>query len=286
MKQSLPLHTPIGLVIVLIFLLPATSRAEAPSPLSSYNWAVNASPNLAINPPPEEVVRKFMEDKDSGETGVCSYRFADLRHAKNLSLLVVLNGNGFHGGCGELDIIDRTAAGFEEHSGKFNIFGDDDLHAVARDINGDGKLELIFDSEFTDYRGASHFCYATWPVIYAWDGSNYANVSAQPQFKQFYEQEINAQQQEVAKAKRILSTYKHGNHPWDGDGDPCAMATIAKIQRFLGAPPDTGKADAIRWANSSDPWESGFGADVLSDINGKKPREEEFLDRDDFSPQD
>src|SRR5258708_557453 len=158
-RYAAPLAILLGL---LILLLPLTLLAESkPPPLSSYNWAVNASPNLATNPPPEEAVRNFMVQKDSGETGVCSFRFADLRHAKNLSLLVVLNGNGFHGGCGELDIIDRTPAGFEEHSGKFNIFGGDDLHGGAPAINGAGKLELIFDSEFTDYRGPQQFYYAT-----------------------------------------------------------------------------------------------------------------------------
>jgi hypothetical protein len=50
------------------------------------------------------------------------------------------------------------------------------------------------------------------------------------------------------------------------DGARCAEASIAKIQRLLGAPPNTGMADAIRWANSSDRVEREFAVGVLSDI--------------------
>jgi hypothetical protein len=259
------------LVTLLILLLPAMLRGEAtPRPLSSYNWAVNASPNLANMPPPEEAVRKFMEQKhDNGEsnieTRVCSFRFVDLRHAENLSLLVT-RWDGPRGGCGGLSIVDRTAAGFQEVSGEgSDYYGFDDVNEVLRDINGDGKLELVFYNQFTDYEGAA--CAATWPVIYGWDGSNYANLSAQPRFRPFYEQEIKKLQQEVAETRRTESMYKNSNRRGPStDGARCAEASIAKIQRFLGAAPDTGMADAIRWAKSGDRLEREFAAGVLSDI--------------------
>ena len=81
-----------------------------------------------------------------------------------------------------------------------------------------------------DYEGADH-CIALWPVIYAWDGSNYAYVSAQPRFRPFDQQEIKTLQQ--------------------GTPNDCDEATIAKIQPFLGAPPKTGLDDAIAWAHST-----------------------------------
>ena len=312
----------IFLVMLLLLVVPATLRAGSSPPLSSYNWAVKASPNLATNPPPEEAVRKFMEQKlENGEsnvgTRVCSFRFVDLRHAENLSLLVT-RWDGPRGGCGGLSIVDRTAAGFQEVSGEgSDYWGIDDVNEVVRDINGDGKLELIFYNQFTDYEGAA--CAATWPVIYGWDGSKYANLSAQPRFRPFYQQEIKRLRREVADTRRIESTEKDRNGPQtSSDGARCAEASIAKIQRFLGAGPDTGMADAIRWANSSDRLEREFAAGVLSDIGtpetkrylrtlakdrdrvvaisaktdfayrhfGKSEPEAEFLEPDDASPEE
>ena len=45
----------------LFLLIPNALRADTLPSLSSYDWAVTASPNLATHPPPVEAVRKFME---------------------------------------------------------------------------------------------------------------------------------------------------------------------------------------------------------------------------------
>ena len=312
-----------ALVTLLVSVAPVTLWAGATArPLSSYDWAVDASPNLATKPPPEAAVRRFMEQKhDNGEsnieTRVCSFRFVDLRHAENLTLLVT-RWDGPRGGCGGLSIVDRTPAGFQEVSGEgSDYYGIDDVNRVVRDINGDGKIELVFYNQFTDYEGAE--CAATWPVIYGWDGSRYANLSAQRRFRRFYEQEIKRLQQEVADTRRTESMYKDPNRRGpSSDGARCAEASIAKIQRFLGAAPDTGMADAIRWARSSDRVEREFAAGVLSNIGtpgakkylrtlandsdravalsaktdfayrhfGKKEPEAEFLEPDDASPEE
>ena len=312
-----------AVVTLLILLLPTTSRAENTlRALSSYSWAVNASPNLATKPPPEEAVRKFMEQKDNNsesnlETRICSFRFVDLRYGENVSLLVT-RWDGPRGGCGGLSIVDRTAAGFQEFSGEgSDYFGIDDVNQVVRDINHDGRLELIFYDQFNDYEGAA--CAATWPVIYAWDGSKYANVSEQPRFKPFYEQEIKRLRDDAANTRRMESKYRDPDHrELSSDDARSAEASISKIQRFLGAPRDTGMDDAIRWANSSDRLEREFAAGVLSDIGtpeakkylrtlandanrvvaftakedfayrhfGKKTREAEFLEPYDASPEE
>jgi hypothetical protein len=243
-------------VFAALFLpIPNALWADTLPSLSSCDWAVTASPNLAIHPPPADTVRKFMELLEfnalsNSETRVCSFRFANLRHSKNLTLLVTLYDGG-RGGCGSLYIIDRTAAGFQMRVGYNNPAGIDDVNQVVRDLNHDGKLVLIFDREFTDYEGANH-CFATWPVIYAWDGSNYANVSAHPHFIPFYEQKI-----------KTLNL---------GPPDDCDKATIAKIQRFLGAPPNTGLSEAIAWAQSTDHFQREFAVGLLSDIGTPEAR--------------
>lgn len=102
-----------------ITMLPGTLQAESSrSSLAAYNWAVDASPNLVDKPPRVEIVRKFMEQQNdaerSEETRICSYRFADMGHNGNLTLLVTRQDGG-HGGCGTLYIVDRTPTGFVQH---------------------------------------------------------------------------------------------------------------------------------------------------------------------------
>jgi hypothetical protein len=202
------------ILAALFLLIPGALCADVPPPLSSYNWAVTASPNLATHPPPVETIQKFVgqplfKGESIGNAAVCSFAFADLRHAGNLTLLVTLYDGG-HGGCGSLYIIDRSAVGFQMHEGFNNLYGVDDVNQVVRDLNNDGKLELVFDREFTDYEGANH-CFATWPVIYAWDGSNYANVSAQPRFRPFYQQELKR-----CSRERVTSATKRPSRKFSG----------------------------------------------------------------------
>lgn len=54
--------------------------------------------------------------------------------------------------------------------------------------------------------------------------------------------------------------------PPDRDGLDCTKAEAAKIERFLDVPRDAGMSDAIKWANSGDPYDRAFAADVFGDI--------------------
>ena len=238
---------------LLILLLPATLHAKAAlRPLSSYNWAVNASPNLATKPPPKAAVRKLMEElesdfgEDNDQTRICSFRFVDLGHDGNLTLLVSRYDGG-RGGCGEVYMVDRTADGFQQHDASTAPYGIDDVNQVLQEI--DGKFYIVLDLDFAEYDGADR-CAAGYMRIYAWDGSNYSNQSALPRFKKFYEHEIATMRKGVA-----------------GVNPECDKASIAKIQRdLLGAPPNTGLDDAIGLAKSSDPHWREFAGGVLADI--------------------
>ena len=237
------------LVALLILALQATSQAkDTPRPLSSYNWSANASPNLATKPPPKAAVRRLMEqlESDFGEandqTRICSFRFVDLGHDGNLTLLVSRYDGG-RGGCGDVYIVDRTAGGFQQHDLSTTVYGNDNVNDVLSDI--DGKTYLAVGNYQIGDR-----CTLGFTKIYAWDGSNYSNQSDQPRFKPYYEHEIEMLKKGVA------------------DVDPeCNKAIIAKIQRdLLGAPPNTGLDDAIRLAKSSDPLQRVFAARVLGNI--------------------
>jgi hypothetical protein len=245
---------------LLILLLPLSLLAKSSlRPLSSYNWAANASPNLAAKPPPIAAVRRLMEqlDSDYGEanaqTRICSFRFVDPGHDGNLTLLVSRYDGG-RGGCGDVYIVDRTAGDFQQHTVSTGLYGTDDVNQVLQEI--DGKMYIVDEYDFATYTagetsaaGSPHRCVAGWTKIYRWDGSDYSDQSAQPHFRQFYDHEIES--------------LKKGS----ADVSPnCTKASIAKVQRLLGGPPNTGLDEAIELAKSSDPWWRVFATEVLGDI--------------------
>ncbi len=117
-----------------------------------------------------------------GFSKLCWFKFADLRHSGNLSLAVVYD-NGGTADCNNFDVIDKTPAGFED----FDFFNPgDSFFESIEDINGDGNHQLIVGRGFAS-AGRDH-CTAIWPVVYAWDGTGYADVSGE--FKNFYQKRL------------------------------------------------------------------------------------------------
>ncbi len=254
---------------LLILLLPLTLLAKTTQrPLSSYNWAANASPNLATKPPPKAAVRRLMEqlESDSGEanyqTRICSFRFVDLGHDGNLTLLVSRYDGG-RGGCGDVYIVDRTDGGFQQHTVSTSLYGTDDVNQVLQEI--DGKMYIVEEDDFANYdagepsaAGRSYGCVAGWTRIYGWDGSNHSNQGVQPRFRQFYEHETES----LKKGVKLPGA----DHELANVNLNCTKASIAKIQRLLGGPPNAGLDEAIELAKGSDPWWRVFAAAVLADI--------------------
>ena len=192
-------------------------------------------------------------EPDSGEandqTRICTSRFVDLGHDGNLTLLVSRYDGG-RGGCGDVYIVDRTAGAFQQHVLSTSVYGNNDVNQVLQEI--DGKMYIVLDDDFATYKGtyaAGDQCVAGWTKIYRWDGSDYSNQSDQPRFRHFHQQEIESLQKGVA-----------------GFSPNCTKASIAKIQRLLGAPPNTGLDEAIELAKSSDPLWRVFATEVLADI--------------------
>ncbi|HEY9156673.1 HEAT repeat domain-containing protein [Candidatus Binatus sp.] len=261
---------------------------------------------MASNPPSDDAVLAFLHEiTDGGELfqlGICSSQFADLRHSGNLSLVVSYSDGR---NC-QLSVIDKTPSGFESYAaparpGSWEV----------RDLAGNGQFQLVVATEFTSYLGAMH-CVAIWPVIYAWTGKGYTDVSSQ--YTSYYEQELAALKEQIAAhseeaqapaasqtpgsvAHRIpvlitrMSTTESSPASSNGVGAAqvvpapppspspaaspavtltgsldCAKAEAAKIERFLGIDKDAGMADAIKWADSDNPYQREFAASVLGDI--------------------
>ena len=240
------------------------------SRLSSSNWSLNASPNLAKNSPPRKAVEDFIfsfqspsDAELSKEAGVyvCSFRFADLRHNGLLSL-VFTTGISDRPSCRGLSIIDKTSSGFESFGASGEI-GTDAATAI-QDLHHDGHLEILLPYGLATF---PQTCAANWTAIYAWTGVNYTNVS--DQFRDFYHRRLD-------QLDRIIPAL--GPAP-DQNGyslsdKECLEAEASAIKRFLGVSPDAGVEQAIRLSNSKDSLAREFGTVLLIIIGTASAREQ------------
>ncbi len=230
----------------------AQAQAVAAPVLASANWSATSAQPLTASTPSSAAVQalvNYLRQADGGGFSVCASRFANLRNSGTLSLVATVNqGTGF---CNYIDIVDKSSSGFAIDEIVGSRGSGENLSQVVQDLNGDGIFELIVDTDFTNYEGASH-CVASWPVIYGWTGSSYADVSAQ--FKSYYQQQLQTLQQEASPT------------PDDADYAECQAAETAKIERFLGLNPVAGLDDAIKWAGSTNPAERQFALPILRDI--------------------
>src|SRR5580700_10605828 len=168
----------------------ASSLWAAQTDLAAADWSVKSPHSLAASPPSDDAVLALVNKLNSPVDfhSICSSQFADLRHSGNLSLVVAASDGRF---C-SLSIIDKTPSGFE-------LYGVGLAHSSEgpeiKDLAGNGNLELIVDTDFTSYY-AVHHCTATWPVIYAWTGGGYTDVSSQ--YKRYYEQQLASLKKYIA----------------------------------------------------------------------------------------
>jgi hypothetical protein len=299
------------MAILMTFALSAFAN---PPNLASMNWSATAQRSLAAHKPSDDAITDFLDSiypdmKLLSQPEICYAKFANLRHSGNLSFVVSTASRMF---C-YTSIIDKTEYGFES----YDLSDNEELgEPEIRDLKSDGKFEVIIPMLFSGYYGANH-CMASWPVIYAWTGSAYSDVSSQ--YKNYYERQLAALKKQIAvagaKKERAQAAAaapaapvwncrpqaaSGGESPvpaapgtkigtgvsFDGVGvaricspapppampEPdrlgldCDRAEAAKLERFVGISRDAGMSDAIKWANSEDPHDREFAADVLADI--------------------
>ncbi len=281
-------------LLTCLFSSIAVAQAAVPT-LASANWAVTAPHNLAKERPTRSEVEQLLGLGDTTENSpsLCSFAFADLRRNGTLSLVAASDSSG-RGFCNDIEITDRTPDGFQSAGPTSAEIGQgENVTKLIKDIAGDGRLELVIEMEVGGYQGGAH-CGLEWPVIFAWTGNEYADVSAQ--FKDYYRQRLaelktNIAALQLTPAPEEATTSKSQSTGDDGphvegrviglpqvvptansalatnsyDTD-CLKAEEAKTERFLGISRDAGMADAVRWSESDDPLTREFAATVFTDI--------------------
>jgi len=187
-------------------LASADGSVKSASPaLVSADWSVNATHNLASNPPSLDAIQDFYDQANGDEAPlfqVCEFRFADLRNSGNLSLIVSVAPGSW--GCTELNIYDKTPTGFEVYAG--SGYGQDLANSVL-DLNHDGRHELLLWADLALYSKLSRFhyglsCGAKWPLIFAWNGNTYADVS--DRYKDYYSGHLKSVNARLAAYSSVL----------------------------------------------------------------------------------
>jgi hypothetical protein len=136
------------------------------------------------------------------------------------------------------------------------------LDEVVRDIDGDGKDELVVPIQFPPgaYWGAKPM--AGWSVVYRLQNGTY--VEASRDFPNFYDDEVLPQlQDQIKETHRQIATGLKGE---------AQLAVLEmsrdKILRMLGREPTAGLQKAREWANTDDPELLGDAIVVFRDIGG------------------
>jgi hypothetical protein len=314
MKQPPNEMTSVVLALGLSCLLTSSGWAQtgaAKPDLVSADWSVKSPHSLASNPPSADVVWAFVNYlHDVGH--LCDFRFADLRHSGNLSLVVVID-TGATGGCAGTQIFDKTASGFEHYY--IPAESGDSLRDNIQDINHDGKYELILWGELAPTETQSLSCKAEWPMIFAWTGTAYADVSSQ--YRGYYEGYLKSLDKHPAASSSIeeppapgigqsstpqpaaLPAPESGTVESDAsnghgferfvpapsqaaapDSTPgsedyeCKRIEVAKTQAFLGIHSGATMSDAIKDSESEDADKRMVAAAIFSYIGTQEARQD------------
>ena len=181
------------------------------------------------------------------------FEWADLANNGQYQLVLILSGPCAHA----VDIEKRDA------SGKVTtvqiIEGFANLKTGIRDLNGDGKDELIIDKSLVELSCADNI---TWPVVYRLEKGKY--VEASRGFPAYYDGEV------LPKLSTGISKYQAKGEPATSRNLWPLIMMRAKILRVLGREPTAGLRQARRWMNTDDPGLLLAATVTFNDIPGHK----------------
>jgi hypothetical protein len=180
--------------------------AAAKPDLASADWSAAQAERL--NGVPKKEIWSFMNGGDPGADSpgsgkVCEFQFVDLHHSGTLSLVIAYD-NGGRAECNDVEIIDKAPTGFRYYD--FDATQDFGFASV-QDLKHNGHLELVVRGGVAG--GGPGHCIATWPIIYAWNGTGYSDVGRD--YKNYYEQYLASLQNEIASVEQseVTRTERH-----------------------------------------------------------------------------
>lgn len=179
------------------------------------------------------------------------FEWADLAGNGQYQLVLTLSEPCSHA----VDIEKRDASGKVATAQIIGGFAD--LKTGIRDLNGDGRNELIIERPLVEYSCAA---IATWTAIYRFENGKY--VEASRDFPQFYDEQV------LPKLEARIADDQ--SKPAQGYRHLVAAAILArdKILRVLGRNPTAGLNQAHKWMNTDDPYLLLDAKVTLKEIGG------------------
>ncbi len=164
--------------------------------------------------------------------------------------------------CGDLEVIDKTASGFELYQSGGSIGAGGDISANIKDLRHDGNLQFLVHAGLGVI---SQRCIADWTAVFAWTGDKYTNVSTE--FKEFYRERLESLKKTIPALQPVQGPYGYALSDKE-----CLEAEAAAIQRLVEVSPDAGIDQAVRLATSKDSSERDFATELLGEIGTHEAR--------------
>lgn len=183
------------------------------------------------------------------------FTWADLQGNGNLELVATMDVNG-RGFFNALYVLWRGPMG-RMTAQEIDGWMIRDLQKVIRDLNGDGRDELIIPTVLYQYNTAGTY---TWPVIYRLKNGKY--VEASRDFPKFYGDKI------LPGLEQQIAEYQSNSGRANQDMAAVLIMERDKIIRTLGRNPTAGLHEAYRWMNTDEPFLLLAAAATFKDIGG------------------
>jgi len=215
------------------------------------------------------IVERFVNEMsmDDVHKTVGEFTWEDLAGNGRYELIVTLDVSG-------RAFFDYLAVYERDDSGKISVqwFPEEtaigSLSSVIRDLNDNGKKELIIPTLFPSGAYGAGSVSAVWPAVYKLKDGNY--VEASNEFGSFYDADVlPGLLKDLADARAKADAHKLISDTLEKD----------KIFRVLGLDQTAGLDEARDWAQSNNPNLANAGAAILREINGnagKASREKEL----------
>jgi hypothetical protein len=217
-KGAITAAAALGLAIIVLVRAAATASSAEIGDMAwdESNIATLRSANVADI---EKFVNQVLCDdiKDCAPVKVREFAWADIEGDGKYALIDVWNTGGRAEGVG---IYQRnSSAKVQENDGELTPaipgyttqsidvdgYANEDLTNAIRDLNGDGKKELIVSSGFGLGRSMAETPLAQWPEVYRWQDGHY--IEASREFPGFYDKEVlSPLEEKISTLQKKLDT--------------------------------------------------------------------------------
>jgi hypothetical protein len=286
-KRAIMVAAMLGLAVFVRVRTGLTAPADiANMPWDESNVATLRSASIA------DIEKLICGDEQPCGASVNRFEWADLEGKGKYGLVCVFT---YGGKVQTVNIYQRDGSGkINEQSIDLEDYGHEDLStSPIRDLNGDGKKELIINSGFGEGRFMAETPLTQWPMVYRLKDGQY--VEASREFPGFYDKEVlppleakiaalekNLDSEAEAKAagEAVIKEYSPSQPEIDShtspeqrkavrDSEQLALQQSLRIHilHVLGRKPTAEEEkEALEWLNSPDYWVRKYAEPTLAEM--------------------